>query len=121
MKKTPFIIPLLFIACYSDVKDNVYDYDYYNYTVTVSGDCSFITLHNTIDIEDPGFIYNALPTEYIQTGIISVRSDLETVPSIKRRIVKHTNDATTISMQIDIEGQAIQNYSCSTAYCEISN
>jgi hypothetical protein len=114
------IIPFLLFGCYSDTLDNAYEYKPYNYTVTISGDCSFITIHNNTDTEDPGFIYNDLPINYIQTGIIYVRSDLDTEPSIKRRVVKHTDDASTISMQIEIEGQATQNYSCSTAYCEIS-
>lgn len=122
MKKlVVFILFSFLISCYTDTLDNTYEYNYYNYTVTVSGDCSFITIHNNTNIENPGFIYNKLPINYIQTGIIKVRSGLTEPPSIERRIVKHTGDTSTISMQIEIEGQPIKNYSCSAPYCEIFN
>lgn len=121
MKNLIFVIvPFLFFSCYeNETFDPAGDDVYYNYTITYSGDCNFITIHNSKNIESPGFIYNELPHEYIQSG--TIKTTIDNTPLIDRRVVKHTGDTTTISMEINIDGQPIQSYSCSDPYCEISN
>lgn len=113
MKKILFIVSLFLLACDATTPlDEAPKLTTYGCRLTVTGDCPFISVDDKI--------YHGLysSNDYLKDYNISVIEN--DVYKIIHRIEKHTNDTTTITATLEIDGAEVDTQTTSNQYGFIS-
>lgn len=108
------LIPFIFLACEIDEVSN--DLITENYTITVSGNCPFVS----IDDEIYHGLYSGI--DYVKTGQWSgsVDSKFNNTQTISLNVQKHTDDATAITATFEVEDVTIDTQASADPYGFIS-
>jgi hypothetical protein len=89
----------------------------HTYTFEITGDCNFISIYDSIDVDAPGFIYHELPEKYTETGVVYTKDNYTT--TIEFKIIKHTDDTSIVTGILYIDSVEVQQETTQDAYGQI--
>lgn len=113
-----FIIPFFLIACENiNFNDSDLSYDKYNVEFIVSGECPFVSVCSSPINESCVNVYKLPSENHTIKYTANILSGTDAATYL--RVIKNTNDESTVSIYLSVDGIFIDSVSTHDAYGEI--